>query len=498
MQTTLSARNYFFTTATATSLQGNSTRNLPYQNNNPNSTRGSSISSSGHDNDSSHNNDHNWHPLLYINPWERQQQQQTIHASSTFTKDSHCYLQPLDAAPAADVATRHLIQLLQDVYHYGHARVVLSTSGSGSSGSEHVSLSRCHQVLQNLVALPVHIPGRAQRADAILVLLQLIDEKQQRASHRARDGKATTATTAVGKKQKNQDHRSAFAPLAPSHETYKIVLQLYATTTTTTSASSSNATATHDDEDDSMMMTIPLRAQELLQQMQDQYQRHRNLQLKPHAYHINRVLYCWKECQHDLNRVLYATRFFLKHVVHEPGNLDATSFVLIMRICSSNLHHQPASSAAAILGAKAAIRVWQVALEQQHQSPRQSLDLPSHFYAHFLQAIRALSDQTTVVTGDSSSKGSSKSNNSNNDFELRKQYFAKCFIHARDHGKLNAHVLQEFLVHVRSKRLTQQLLGHDLMQVIHGVSPATRAVEVLQQNMPSSWKERATNKNIVD
>jgi hypothetical protein len=507
-------------------------------NNNSDAARRSSASSSygNDDNDddttAAKSNNNNWHPLLYMNPWESQHRQGSLSHHSFF-------LQPLvgggggdddDASSSSsssaivqsvDLASRHLIQLLQEVYHYnGHANVRSSAGSSSSSsrgrhggvaGADHVPLSRCHVVLQRLVELPFSVHGRAQRADAILILLQLMDEKQQQQQQlQLQRGGGGGDSAAL---HHHHHQRSPFAPLRPNHATYRIVLQLYATTTTTGTLST-----THDDDDDdeSTFMAVPLRAQELIQQMQDGYQIRGNLQMKPHAYHYNRVLYCWKECRHATNRILYATQFFLHNVHHNDGSLDATSYVIMMRICSGNLssdhHHQPqqqqqrghdprrssqhqvvatAAMEVAILGAKAAIRIWQATMEQQQQQqqqqpslqspasspPPQQVDLPSHFYTHFLQAIRPLSDQT----------GGPK------DFELRKEYFAKCFVHAQRHGKLNAHILQEFIVHVQSQRLTRQLLGDDLMDAIYGVSPTTRAVQVLLEKMPSSWKEHATN-----
>jgi hypothetical protein len=519
--TQTAARNFFSSrrgaATTCTSFQdknNNNRRNIHSQNNiNNDIARAAGTDSNSHSNSSNLNN--YWHPLLYINPWEEPPQglPQPQHSSSS------CFLQPLlwlddddssssssvhaHAPPevqAVDVATRHLIQLLQEVYHYGHAKNVVRSGGGGSSSSsprqqgqgtattttaasanvtDHVPLSRCVQVLQSLGALPVHVIGRAERADAILILLQLIDQKQQQQQQRAADP---------------HHHRTHFAPLQPNHDTYRIVLQLYATTTATSSPSSS----THDDYESSM--AIPLRAQELIQQMQDVYRVHGDLEMKPHAYHYNRVLYCWQECRHDVNRILYATTFFLQNL---HNGLNATSYVVIMRLCASDIrlvadrskqHHihnhrnnntssslqqqQQQAVKVAGLGAKAAIRIWQVTMEQPASSSQSSplfLDLPSHFYAHFLQAIRPLSDETGP-----------------NDFALRKEYYTKCFVQARERGKLNEYILLEFIVHVKSKTLTHQLLGENLMQTIYGVSPAQRAVQVLLKNMPLNWKNKST------
>jgi hypothetical protein len=146
--------------------------------------------------------------------------------------------------------------------------------------------------------------------------------------------------------------------------------------------------------------------------------------MKPHAFHWDQVLLAWKECT-DWDKVAHAAKIFLEK--RAEGLVDVTAYITLLRICG----HDHANEKAALLGAKVAVKLWQVVMEEEseHVAGGPTVeDLPSHFYGHFLQAIRCLP------------AGS-----------MREYYFDACFAAACKHGKVDAVIINEFIVHVNSR-----------------------------------------------
>ena len=335
-------------------------------------------------------------PVEYENPWD-----------ST-------WLQPLDYAPA-DYATRHLIQLLQELHQKGAPRT-----------ADRVTTERCNHTIQQLLQNNIH--GGAHRADAILQTMQLFHDIMDTTS--------------------NQQLLPMEIP-KPNRETYNTVLQLYSRTPGPRS--------------------VPDRAQQIMEQMEWRYQNAGEMELKPHSFHLNCVLLAWKECDND-DKAVHAAKvlFHNKDMIVDENDDDDSNrktvgpYITLLRICA---HNHP-DEKAALLGANVAIKLWQQIMETV-TTFNEIPDLPSHFYAHFLQAVRNLPSSN----------------------ELRERYFDAGFGRACEKGKVNPVVLHEFLVHAKSGKLFRKYLAQH-GQAIRGL-PAQEAAKVLFQAIPKMWKEQA-------
>jgi hypothetical protein len=163
--------------------------------------------------------------------------------------------------------------------------------------------------------------------------------------------------------------------------------------------------------------------------------------------------------------------------------MDDSCYNTIMRICG---HNHPTEKARA-LGANVALKIWQDTIERwQHQQqeadqtgvadvdasfrhPLRIPDLSSHFYAFFLQAIRGLPLSNP----------------------LRDAYHQAGMQRALEQGKVNAVIVNEFLVHNRSSDLFDKYIGpyYDKREC-GGLKPAVASQRILER-MPSSWRDRA-------
>jgi hypothetical protein len=176
--------------------------------------------------------------------------------------------------------------------------------------------------------------------------------------------------------------------------------------------------------------------------------------MKPHAFHWDQVLLAWKECT-DWDKVAHAAKIFLEK--RAEGLVDVTAYITLLRICG----HDHANEKAALLGAKVAVKLWQVVMEEEseHVAGGPTVeDLPSHFYGHFLQAIRCLP------------AGS-----------MREYYFDACFAAACKHGKVDAVIINEFIVHVNSRS----------QSICQWLAPPKQAAGILFKYIPAEWQARA-------
>jgi hypothetical protein len=355
----------------------------------------------------------------YTNPWENE----------------HSWLDhnpvSLDFAPA-DYATRHLVQLLQELFHVGQPLT-----------DDRVTTERCNNALELLLKMN-EIQGRAARADAILQTMELFDTYHSSTIVDTDPGSSSSRA-----QQRQLPHKLPLEIPKPNRYTYNTLLQLYARTRGS--------------------REIPLRCQELVEKMEWRYRELGELDMKPHAFHWDQVFLAWKECT-DWDKAAHAAKIFLQK--RAEGLVDVTAYITLLRICG----HDHANEKAALLGANVAIKLWQVVMEEENDS-NQGMpsggptveDLPSHFYGHFLQAIRCLP------------AGS-----------MREYYFDACFAAACKNGKVNAVIINEFIVNYNSPKVFDRWLA-PYEDLVRGktITKKKEAAGIIFQHVPAEWKARA-------
>jgi hypothetical protein len=334
----------------------------------------------------------------------------------------------LDFAPA-DYATRHLVQLLQELFHAGQPLT-----------DDRITTERCNHALQLLLEMN-EIQGRAFRADAILQTMELFDTYHSSTIVDA-DPESSSSSLRQQQRQRLQPRKLSLEIPKPNRYTYNTLLQLYARTRGS--------------------REIPLRCQALVQKMEWRYRVLGELDMKPHVFHWVQVLLAWKECT-DWDKAAHAAKIFLEK--RAEGLVDVTAYITLLRICG----HNHANDKAALLGANVAVKLWQVVMEEEseHAAGGPTVeDLPSHFYGHFLQAIRSLPPGS-----------------------MREYYFDSCYAAACKHGKVNDVIINEFIVHVNSPKVFGQWLA-PYKDRIRG-KPLKQAVGILFRCIPVEWKARA-------
>lgn len=136
--------------------------------------------------------------------------------------------------PEAEMATRHLLQLLQEQHR------------SVPRSDDRATLERCNHVLEQLAATPNEsTTAKAERALAILSAMQLYQDA----------------------------HASVMELPLPNRTTYQTVLTLLAAA------------------------PLPQHARAVVEHMDERYRRHGDWELKPHAFHWNCVLLAYEQCQ---------------------------------------------------------------------------------------------------------------------------------------------------------------------------------------------------------
>jgi hypothetical protein len=359
-------------------------------------------------------------PAEYTNPWENE--------------NSWLDHNPVDFEPA-DYATRHLVQLLQELFHTGRPLT-----------GDRITTDRCNYVLQ-LLLKKNEVQGRAARADVILQTMELFDTYHSPTIVDT-DPSSSSSSPSLRQQQKPQQlqpHRLPMEIPKPNRYTYNTLLQLYARTRGS--------------------RDIPLRCQALVEKMEWRYRVLGELDMKPHVFHWNQVLLAWKECT-DWDKAVHAAKIFMEK--RAEGLVDVTAYINLLRICG----HDHVNEKAALLGANVAVKLWQVVMEEENDGNKPSggptvEDLPSHFYAHFLQAIRCLP------------AGS-----------MRDYYYNACFAAACKHGKVNAVIIHEFIVHVKSPKVFYQWLAPYYKDRNHEMPPK-QAAGTLFEYIPAEWKARA-------
>lgn len=317
-------------------------------------------------------------------------------------------LQPIpDTTPAADYATRHLIQLLQR-FHEQH--------------EDRVTTEQCNATLRNLLQSSNRPNATlrqeiAFRADAILENMEIFD---------------TTPVLA----------RLPRPLPKPNRETYNTVLRIFA-------------------KSSGKDRLVPDRAAAIVEKMERRYNELQELDMKPLCFHWNCVLLAWKEC-HDAKKPVHAIKLLLSKANEDATLVDKSSYIHLLRICA---HADRSDIRSAKLGASVAVKLWQELFENDSNNV-EPLEFTAHFYSHFLQAIRSLE------------RG-----------QVRDKYYDDCFTRAKENGRVNEFVLQEFFVHCRSDNIFDKHLK-PYRSMVYGES-AEAAKQIIYREMPDSWKNRA-------
>jgi hypothetical protein len=387
-------------------------------------------------------------PAEYENPWD---------ASSSSRRFSGPLL-----LRTVDCATKHVIAQLQTFHHF----------------EQHVTTELCNAMLRNLLDLlpppatshsphhnhaqqrhvsPMHATNTvliAERARAILENMQLLDAVMS-------PNLASSSSSSL---------RVPRALPKPNRETFNTVLLVYARTLAPDRTMADEAAA-------------------LVRYMQHCYQTRHVLELKPVNFHVNCVLLAWMHSG-DVDKAQQAWQWLMEHAStsrQEAVSLvDASSYIHVLRICIYGHNRRDSDSTGTTadngnVGATVAIQLWQAMFEQaeQHRHSKHGSshdhrlpvyvpeNLPSHFYSHFLQAIRPLPVRSAQ----------------------RHMYYAKCFEQACSMGKVNLYVLQDFFVHVKHQAVFEHFFGPYRSQ-IHGQS-ADQAAQHLMQLIPAEWTVHA-------
>lgn len=230
----------------------------------------------------------------------------------------------------------------------------------------------------------------------------------------------------------------------PTRETYNLVLRTFAKTV-------------------GGDRSVPERAQKIVEKMERRYNELQDLDMKPLCFHWNCVLLAWKGCQ-DTEKPVRAIQLLMQKAKQDTTLVDKSSYIHLLRICA---HADRSDDRSTKLGASVAVKLWQELYEQDdNDATLEPLDFTAHFYSHFLQAIRSLD------------RG-----------PLREKYYDECFQKAKESGRVNQFVLQEFFVHCRSDNVFDKHLKH-YRRMVYGLS-AEAAKQVLMREIPNSWKNRA-------
>jgi len=286
----------------------------------------------------------------------------------------------------------------------------------------------------------------AHTADAVLRAMQLFDRPEYT------NNSDTTAT------------RLPFLLPRPNRNTYKNVLRILAETKPTTDKG------------------IPRRTREIVETMQRRYEMDGVLELKPHEFHWNCVLKAWQnyepaaDSDDDDIKSVEAAKVFLDDAFAR----DPSSYVVMMQICA----HGHSTTKSAVLGANVAVKVWQDTIERYTDNDDNDHDgggggensdetavihsLKTHFYAFFLQAIRYLPFHD----------------------KLRDRYYEACLDRCISMGKVNAIVLNEFLVHNASPELFRKFLGQ-YGERIRGMPPTQASQLLYDELIPYDWRANA-------
>ena len=373
-----------------------------------------------------------WEPHFFAN--------HAAISASSHNSSAALSLSLQDEDPALDVASKHVIDLLQQFYRTGIAHIPIF-----------VTRDWCHLILEQLGTPPPPKQEqqqsreqfisweRTQRADALLSAMHLMDVLQAR--------------------------KMPFELPRPNARTYRLVLEMYARHQQQQPSSSS---LDDDDDDDKASLAVALRARDWVLRMENEYRMAADLSLKPSVIEWNLVLqtYAQSPCT---DRARQALAVLTQHMLQgDSGSsttdmqlVDATSFLFLARACG----HAVPNAQAAEAGAHCAAQVWDLLMEKDALRQRIVPTLKSHFYTTMLQSIRHLTRS-----------------------DLRERMFEQLFDGARAHGKVNSLLVREFLINARPLALVELAMGVDRLSAVKGLSPA-QAASKLVHIMPPEWTQ---------
>ena len=365
------------------------------------------------------------------------------YAGAALSPPSPTYLRPLD------IASRHLIQMMRDWHLYNRP-----LSGDVAT------IERCLAILNGLrIDAPSSCVGRPERAKAILDAMEAF-------RHWDCGGGG----------------RPYYQLPVPTSDIYIAVLRLY--------ASCDN----HDN--------VPHWALKVVEKMHDLYQHEGQIELKPNPIHWNSVLLAWSHAKR-WDRAIELGKVMLE-CAQPPYSVlwDASAYVIAWKTCGKRAG---TSERERQVGAIVAAKIWQGTIEKKIDSvntsvndndnddpqwkdsddggasttltgarmtpppttSNENVDLTSHAYAHFLQAIRDLPPG-----------------------KARDKYFRAGLERAIAHGKLNAIIVQEVIIHNTEKGLYDQYIRPYYQTEWRKLKPSDAARQVLKF-MPREWHRRA-------
>jgi hypothetical protein len=364
-----------------------------------------------------------------------------------------------------DCVSRYVIQLLQELY-----------LNQRPLSFDRVTTKRCLVVLNQLLRFGAGregrhasgdpglvLAGRAERARAILTCMQRFEETRDVAN----ETRFSLSSSRQDDAQRIGRRRPYHAPL-PTRDVYQTVLKIYADS------------------------GAPQYAYETVRHMANMYSRHGSVELKPSGFHWNCVLLAWENASSQVatpdrsdadqpsswDKSVPAAKTFLENLSH----MDDSCYKTMMRICRQG----QANEKAAELGGSVAVKIWQETIEREGLKDDHPVassgegvdanfagksrvpDLSSHFYAFFFQAIRGLPLSSPV----------------------RDAYYGAGFQRALEKGKVNAVLVNEFIVHNTSAPLYHKFIRPYFDKSWKPLKPANAARKILDR-MPASWHDRA-------
>jgi hypothetical protein len=373
---------------------------------------------------------------------------------------------PLDHV-ALDNESRFLLQLLQDMYQITLAR-----------RQDRLSTERCNAMIAKL-------SGSSSSSSVSSSLVgggtnTIEGRHDKRPNHRST---MTTSSSSVSYATTNSQqlelraHRAhvilqameAFLPLhaqchtkqlllpvplpIPNHETYWSVLKLHANK------------YLHGSRD------IPLRCQAIVERMQrlssSTKSNNPNVpqqEFRPSVLHWNLVLAAWANSQDQQRPVEAAQLLYQLHSQTSSSDsgsalTDASSFSHTLRACSSLTQRgQVATPEFAMLAREVAVRVWTALLREQEPSPSPPRLLPKNSSGGEPQASSSSSTSIVALNSFLHVHFLRACRNFPSDDPRRDRVVGQTFRECCQRGKVNPHVLQEFMT-VASLSLQHELLG---------------------------------------
>jgi hypothetical protein len=398
----------------------------------------------------------------YASAWERSTESSWLLPLAN--RNNHNNENDTGEEQALDTASRHVIDRLQG----------LLRTGIVTDETPIVTRAWCHMILQQL--------GGGEDCSSNSRSNSHSNSRRHKSVSVASTLRAAALLQTMQSLEGLPAHGLPYILPTPNGRTFRLVLELYTHTTQQPSDAAPND------------LHLAQQARALVHQMEDDYRTAAALDRKPTVVDWNMVLQTYANAQHD-ERALHAAHV-LQHDMsggsssHTSSSsssssshslVDASSLLFVLRACAYRIPSDQAGS----LGARVAAQLWHDWLATKHPEPTSSgspeaanphhlslaSSLSAYFYSLFLQAIRRLPHSVE-----------------------RETLFEAAFLHARAHGKINAVVVQEFLMHAKPLALVQEVLGAERMVAVQGLAPKQAAQQILML-LPAEWKAHAEQRS---